>query len=185
MREGSGYKNLEREGPSREAGGGQTPTSSSALGCGPARNPGVLAPSVLLVLLGIRKSALNIKQPVPPLQKERRAHRKTDLQSPLFGAHPSRPIKSTRGLQVENSSTSWTNGLLLGSQTPVWEHAWLSTSLLSRRMTHLFMDFDNSGWHQEQLMKSHAPKNQFSCRKKEESSPGNGREWGQDGKPWF
>ena len=62
MREGSGYKNLEREGPSREAGGGQMPTSSSARGCGPARNPGVLAPSMLLDLLGIRKSARNIKQ---------------------------------------------------------------------------------------------------------------------------
>ena len=65
MREGSGYKNLERQGPRTEAGGGQMPTSSSALGCGPARNPGVLAPSMLLVLLGIRKSALHITQPKP------------------------------------------------------------------------------------------------------------------------
>ena len=79
MREGSGYKNLEREGPSREAAGGQKPTSSSVLGCGPAKNPGVLAPSMLLVLLSIRKSALNIKQPMSPLQKDRRARRKTDL----------------------------------------------------------------------------------------------------------
>ena len=89
VREGNG--NLERQWLSGELGDSQEPTSSSALSCGPAWNPGVLVPSTLPVLLGIGKSALDIKQLMsPPLPAERKKGPQENRSlTPFAGAHPS------------------------------------------------------------------------------------------------
>lgn len=111
-------RNLGREWFSGEAGGGQEPTSSSALGCGPARNPCVLAPSVLPALLGLRKPALNIKHPMFPPPRKKGENSSLTL---FDGAQPGESCLQVHwvyeGLQVENGPRGQTNALLLGSQT--------------------------------------------------------------------
>lgn len=79
--------NLGREWLSGEAGGGQELVSSSALGYGLAQNPGVLAPSMLLVFLGIRKLTQNIKQPMPLSPKRRKTPQKNSSSPRFVGAH--------------------------------------------------------------------------------------------------
>lgn len=115
-------RNLEREWLSGEAGGGQEPTSSSALGRGLGWNPGVLALRMLPALSVIRKHTLNIKQTLPP-PTPRKQGESTGKQflNPLCWIPGESSVQfycSERDLQVEKGPMVWSTALLSGSQTP-------------------------------------------------------------------
>lgn len=108
--------------------------------------------------------------------------------SPFAGAHPG---------ESSFQACKWKMAPQAGPLPFTWGHeppsrisrprprglgpAWLPTLLLSRRVTHLCRAREDSGWHRERLMKSHAPGNQSPSRRRRRQA--RGWERGQEKKP--
>lgn len=143
---------------------------------------------MLPALSVIRKHTLNIKQTLPPLPPESKESPQENSSLTLFAGSLENHLSSSTVLRGTSKwkRAPW-SGLLPYSQghkhlsrTPRPKAQRLGTclaphSLLSQLVTHLFMDLGTSGWHQEQLMKSHASENQPpKMTEEEEAGPGSG-----------
>lgn len=118
----------------------------------------------------------------PHCLKVSRVHGKTTLQPPLLDPipvnHLSRHIRPPSGKRphlldacLPHPGVTSPQAGPQGQGPGVWEPAWLPTRLLSRRVTHLCGDLNNSGWQRAQLVKSHAPEKPIP-QSEEEVSPG-------------
>lgn len=179
VREGSGK--LERQWLSEEPGESQSLPLFSAVGQSTPRCPGAQCAVGSLRHWQTYPGYSTAYAPPPLCLKEG-----APTGSPFAGAHPGESSFQT------HQASKWKMAPQVGPLPSTWGQgppsrisrprprglgpAWLPTLLLSRRVTHLCRAQDNSGWHHERLMKSHAPGNQSPSRRRRRPAWGWG--WG-------